>query len=154
MKRTLTALTVAATMFAINASAFELNTTIEESNRLQGKPMVGDLAVGVKGLLRPYALGCERNGKYYLVSHRALETDPSEYLAYFEIIKQANGEFTITYGPAGNGDKDMPFLQTVKCDTVIEEYPGTIFYPINSINGFTDQRSFLIDLINKGYESP
>lgn len=154
MKRILIALTVAATMFASNASAFELNTTIEESHRLQGKPMVGDLAVGVKGLLSAYALGCERNGKYHLVSHYALETDPSEYFSYFEIIKQANGEFTITYGPAENGDKDLPSMQTWKCDTVVEEYPGTIFYPINSINGFTDQRSFLIDLINKGYETP
>tara|TARA_B110000208_G_scaffold115273_1_gene141525 strand:- start:91 stop:258 length:168 start_codon:yes stop_codon:yes gene_type:complete len=54
MKRTLTALTVAATMFASSASAFEVNTTPTEENRIAGKRMVGDLTVGVKALITTY----------------------------------------------------------------------------------------------------
>jgi hypothetical protein len=50
---------------------------------------------------------------------------------YYEIIRQADGGFAVTYGPAKNGDKA---------------------FPINSINGFTDRRSFIIDLINQGYK--
>ena len=152
MKRTLTALTVAATMFASNAPAFEANTTIEEEHRLLGKPMVGDLAVGVKGLLPFYSFGCVLNGKIHLYSTAALETDPSEYQSYFEIIKQADGEFTATYGPSKNGKKRAAGLTNVPCDKWVGDNPGIIFYPVKSINGFTDRRSFLIDLINKGYE--
>ena len=152
MKRTLTALTVAVSFMASGTSAFEMNTTVSEENKMLRKPMVGDLAVGVKGLLSRYSFGCVRNGKTYLYSHGTLETDPSKYGSYFEIIKEADGGFAITYGPAGNGDKDVPSLISWKCEYVLEEAPETIFYPINSINGFTDRRSFLIDLINQGYE--
>lgn len=152
MKRTLTALTVAATMFASSTSAFEMNTTNEEDLRRLGKILVGDLAVGVKGLIPAYNVGCVKNGKTHLYSLQTLETDQSEYSSYFEIIKQADGEFTLTYGPAGNGDKDVPGMSRMKCDVLVEYNPGLTFYPVKSINGFTDQRSFLIDLINKGYE--
>jgi hypothetical protein len=153
MKRTLTALTVVASLTASGAYAFEMNTTVSEYNKMLRKPMVGDLAVGVKGLLSMYNLGCERNGKIYLYSHGALETDPSDYTAHYEIIKEADGGFAITYGPAKNGNKEMPFFHAVgRCDDVLDNIPETIFYPVNSINGFTDRRSFLIDLINQGYE--
>ena len=152
MKRTLTALTLAATMLASGASAFEVNTTIEEENRLQGKPMVGDLAVGVKGLLPQYMFGCVMNGKIHLGSTDPLETEPSAYASHFEIIKQADGEFTVTYAPAENGKKKVPIVSRGECDKWTEDNPGITFYPVKSINGFTDRRSFLIDLINKGYE--
>ena len=152
MKLTLTALTVAATMFASSASAFEKNTTWEEENRMQGKPMVGDLSVGVKALISQYGFGCEKNGKIYLDSITSLETDPNKYVNYYEIIKQVDGEFTLTYGPAENGDKDYPSMSASDCDLIEENNPGVTFYPIKSINGFTDRRSFIIDLINQGYE--
>tara|TARA_B100000768_G_scaffold156793_1_gene154520 strand:+ start:998 stop:1471 length:474 start_codon:yes stop_codon:yes gene_type:complete len=157
MKLTLTALTVAATMFASSASAFENNTTYEEENRMQGKPMVGDLSVGVKALISRYGIGCQRNGVTYLYSIDPLQTDPKEYISYYEIIKQVDGEFTVTYGPAENGDKDLPGIDlpgmsSLDCDLMEEDDPGVTFYPIKSINGFTDRRSFIIDLINQGYE--
>ena len=152
MKLTLTALTVAATMFASSASAFENNTTYEEENRMQGKPMVGDLSVGVKALVYAHGIGCERNGEIYLDSITPLETDPSKYSNYYEIIKQVDGEFTLTYGPAGNGDKDHPRMTGSDCDRIEENNSGVTFYPVKSINGFTDRRSFIIDLINQGYE--
>lgn len=151
MKRTLTALTVAATMFASSASAFELNTTYEEENKLQGMPTVGDLAVGVKGLLTPFFIGCNRNGILHLVSYRRLETDPSDYGSYLEIIRQADGKFTITY--LAKEGADIPSMRTENCDEAAEKNPGATFYPVKSMNGFTDRRSFVIDLINKGYQS-
>ena len=114
--------------------------------------MIGDLAVGLKGLLPQYALGCVRNDKVYLLSQRTLETDPHDFSSYYEITKEADGGFAVTYGPAKNGDKDIPDYTFSRCDNVLKYSPQTIFYPINSINGFTDRRSFLIDLINKGYE--
>ena len=152
MKLTLTALTVAATMFASSASAFENNTTYEEENRMQGKPMVGDLSVGVKALISRDEIGCERNGEVLLHSIYPLETDPKRYSNYYEIIKQVDGEFTVTYGPAENGDKDLPGRSSGDCDLMEEDDPGVTFYPVKSINGFTDRRSFIIDLINRGYE--
>ena len=71
---------------------------------------------------------------------------------YYEIIRQADGGFAVTYVPAKNGDKDFPSINLGKCDDVVERHPEAIFYPINSINGFTDRRSFIIDLINQGYK--
>ena len=152
MKRTLTALTVAASLIASGAYAFEMNTTQLEENKMLRKPMVGDLAVGVKALLSEYGLGCIGNGKMYLHNETTLETDPSDYSSYYEIIKEADGGFAITYGPAKKGGEEIPFLDRSGCDEVMEYNPQLILYPINSINGFTDRRSFLIDLINKGYE--
>lgn len=151
MKRTLTALTIAATMFASSASAFEANTTNEETNRLVGKPMVGDLAVGVKASIF-YDVGCVRNGKVYLPSHKKLETELQDYFSYFEIIKQADGEFTATWGPNKRGEKELPSLYNHSCDKHLRENPRVTFYPVKSVNGFTDRRSFIIDLITKGYE--
>lgn len=152
MKRTLTALTVAASLIVSGAYAFEMNTTRLEENRILRKPMVGDLAVGVKALLSEYDLACIRNGKIYLHNETTLQTDQSDYSSYYEIIKEADGGFAITYGPAKDGDKDIPTVSGWKCENALEEIPETIFYPINSINGFTDRRSFVIDLINQGYE--
>ena len=53
---------------------------------------------------------------------------------------------------AKKGGKKIPYLDRSGCDEVMENNPQLILYPINSINGFTDRRSFIIDLINKGYE--
>ena len=114
--------------------------------------MVGDLAVGVKGLLPYYGLGCVRNGKIHLRGQQTLETDPRDYSSYYEIIKEADGGFAVTYGPNERGDKEIPGRTDSTCVRHLEYHPQTIFYPINSINGFTDRRSFLIDLINQGYE--
>ena len=154
MKRTLTALTVAATMFASGVSAFEANITKEEANRLQGKPMVGDLSVGVKGLLYDLLMGCVRDGERYLYSTELLETDPRDYSSYYEIIRQADGEFTLTFGPNGDGEKRIPrsIYRDRSCENIAEDEPTVTFYRIKSINGFTDTRSFLIDLINQGYK--
>lgn len=152
MKLTLTALTVAASLIASGAYAFEMNTTELEENKMLRKPVVGDLAVGVKALLSEYGLGCIRNGKMYLFNDTALETDPSSYSSYYEIIKEAGGGFAMTYSPAKERDKEIPYLDHTRCDEAMRGNPQVIFYTINSINGFTDRRSFIIDLINQGYE--
>ena len=153
MKRTLTALTVAASLIAGGGLAFDMNVTTEEHNRLLGKPMVGDLAVGVKGLLNKWDNGCVRNGKVYLVSTDLLETAPRDYSSHFEIIMEPNGGFAVTYVPSKDGDvPTVPRRSYNNCDDVSEWFPEATFYPINSINGFTDWRSFLIDLINQGYK--
>ena len=119
---------------------------------MRGKPVVGDLSVGVKGLLSYYSFGCVRNGKIYLNSDSTLETDPNDYSSHYEIIRQVDGGFVVTYVPAQEGDKDMPPFIRTKCDDIAEYYSESTFYPINSINGFTDRRSLLINLINQGYE--
>ena len=152
MKQILTALTIAASFMASSASAFEMNTTSLEENKMLRKPMVGDLAVGVKALLSNYGLGCVRNGKIYLYSHKTLETDPKVFNSYYEIIKQADGEFAVTFGPSERGDKEIAHASDWKCEYALEDNAEAIFYPVKSINGFTDRRSFLIDLINQGYE--
>ena len=151
-KRTLTALTVAASLIVSGAYAFEMNTTRLEENRILRKPMVGDLAVGVKALLSEYDLACIRNGKIYLHNETTLQTDQSDYSSYYEIIKGADGGFAMIWVAAKKGGKKIPYLDRSGCDEVMENNPQLILYPINSINGFTDRRSFIIDLINKGYE--
>jgi len=158
MKLTLTALTIVASLIAGMALAFDINLTEEEENKLRGNPMVGDLAAGVKGLLSMYSLGCLRNSKLYLYSSEALETDPVDYFSYYEIVKQPDGGFILTYKNAnsvalnGDDEKRIPGTASLLCDNIIEESPGVTFYPIKSINGFTDKRSFIIDLINQGYK--
>ena len=153
MKRTLTALTVAASLIASGGLAFDMNVTTEEHNRLLGRPMVGDLAVGVKGLLNSWDNGCVRNGKVYLVSTDLLETEPGEYYYHYEIVREPNGGFAVTYVlPKGKGVPKAPGSNNDNCDGVSRWFPEATFYPINSINGFTDWRSFLIDLINQGYK--
>jgi hypothetical protein len=153
MKRTLTAMTVAATMFASSASAFEVNTTPTEENRIAGKRMVGDLTVGVKALITTYPwANCRLDGKMNLVSHQEIKTEPDNYSHYYQIQLEADGEFAMTYGPTKNGDKDLPFLPNKKCSDISDLHPDTTFIPVKSINGFTDRRSFFTDLINQGYE--
>jgi hypothetical protein len=93
-----------------------------------------------------------------LYSSEALETDPKDYFSYYEIVKQPDGEFTITYENAnsvvfnGDDEKRIPGHASLLCDGIVEEFPGVIFYPVKSINGFTDRLSFIIDLINQGYK--
>ena len=117
--------------------------------RLLGKPMIQDLSVGVKALLPSYTGRCILEGELHLVNYTALETDPSDYRSYYEITKQPDGEFTLEYGPRSNGDKRLPFTPIASCTDVVDV---TFLYPVKSINGFTDFRSFIIDLINQGYD--
>ena len=152
MKLTLTALTVAASLIAGGASAFDLNITLTEEREMAGKRMVGDLTVGVKALIRNYSLNCKLDGKMHLISTTEIVTDPSKYESYYEIQLETDGEFTMTFGPAKNGDKDLPFFPSNKCSDVLDTNPEVTFIPVKSINGFTDTRSLLIDLINQGYE--
>ena len=152
MKRTLTALTVAASLIAGGASAFDLNITLTEQQEMTGTRMVGDLTVGVKALIRNYSLNCKLDGKMHLISTTEIVTDPSKYESYYEIQLETDGEFTMTFGPAKNGDKDLPFFPSNKCSDVLDTNPEVTFIPVKSINGFTDTRSLLIDLINQGYE--
>jgi hypothetical protein len=153
MKRTLTALTVAATMFASSASAFEVNTTQTEENRMAGRRMVGDLTVGVKALIQLYSFNnCMLNGKMHLISFTEIETEPDDWARYYQIQLEADGEFTMTYGPTRDGDKYLPFFPEKKCSDISDLHPDATFIPVKSINGFTDRRSLFVDLVNQGYE--
>ena len=152
MKLTLTALTVAASLIAGGASAFDLNITLTEEREMAGKRMVGDLTVGVKALIRNYSLNCKLDGKMHLIITTEIVTDPSKYESYYEIQLETDGEFTMTFGPAKNGNKTLPFLPNNKCSDVLDIQPEVTFIPVKSINGFTDTRSLLIDLINQGYK--
>ena len=153
MKLTLTALTVAASLIAGGASAFDLNTTATEQLEMAGKRMVGDLTVGVKALIERYTwLTCNLDGKMHLKSFTEIVTDPSNYQSYYEIQLEADGEFTMTFGPAKDGGKELPGYSRGKCSDFLDEHPEVTFIPVKSINGFTDWRSFLIDLINQGYK--
>ena len=79
MKLTLTALTVAASLIAGGASAFDLNITLTEEREMTGKRMVGDLTVGVKALIRNYSWdSCNLDGKMHLISTAEIVTDPSQ----------------------------------------------------------------------------
>ena len=153
MKRTFTALTVAASLIAGGASAFELNTTTTERLEMTGKRMVSDLTVGVKALIEKYPwLTCNLDGKLHLKSFTEIVTDPSKYDLYYEIQLEADGEFTMTFGPAKDGGKRLPGFPNSKCSDDLDINPDATFIPIKSINGFTDSRGLLLDLINQGYE--
>jgi len=152
MKLTLTALTVAASLIAGGASAFDLNITLTEQQEMTGTRMVGDLTVGVKALVGNYSLNCKLDGKMHLLSFTKIVTDPSNYQSYYEIQLEADGEFTITFDPAKKGNKDLPGYSRRKCSDVLDEHPEVTFIPVKSINGFTDWRSFLIELMNQGYK--
>ena len=152
MKLTLTALTVAASLIAGGASAFDLNITLTEERELTGTRTVGDLTVGVKALIGNYSLNCKLDGKMHLISAAEIVTDPSNYQSYYEIQLEADGEFTMTFGPAKDGGKELPGYSRGKCSDFLDEHPEVTFIPVKSINGFTDWRSFLIDLINQGYK--
>jgi hypothetical protein len=153
MKRTLTALTIAVSLIASGASAFELNTTQTEENRIAGKRMVGDLTVGVKALIASYSsYNCRLDGKMHLISYTEIETELNDYVEYYRIQLEADGEFTMTYVPAEKGDKEFPSFPDNKCSDISDLHPDATFIPVKSINGFTDRRSLFVDLINQGYE--
>jgi len=153
MKLTLTALTFAASLIASGASAFEANTTLTEEKRIAGKQMVGDLTVGVKALVGDWSWDtCRLDGKLHLTSSTEIVTNPNNYSRYYQIQLEADGEFTMTFGPAKDGDKNLAMFPRTKCSEHSDGHPDMIFIPVKSINGFTDRRSFFIDLINQGYE--
>jgi hypothetical protein len=153
MKKLLTTLTVATSLIAEGAVAFEANLSWEDANRLLGKPMIQDLSVGVNALISEYTNMCALEGELHLVGYTALNTNPSDYSTYYVITKQPDGEFTLEYRSRENQAKRLPSVPTASC--IAHYYPDdTIFYPIKSINGFTDFSSFYIDLMNQGYDQP
>ena len=149
MKRTLTILAVLASLTAGGASAFEINVNSVELNRIAGAPMVGDLSVGVKASIGTWKL-CLEEGRLYLDTGAKLETDPIKYFSRYEIMRQPNGEFAMSYIPIESWE--LPPNDWMACDLYEEIYGDTTFSPVASINGFTDLRSLWIDLINRGYE--
>ena len=153
MKRELKALTVAVALIASEASAFDTNITSTELNRISGKRMVGELSVGVQALIVMYTRLCVIDGKLYLPSDTTIVTDPSDYAQYYRIQLEADGDFTMTYGPSERGDKTFPPFGKAPCyikDAPVD--PELTYIPVKSINGFTDTRSFATDLANKGYK--
>jgi hypothetical protein len=150
MKRELKALTVAVSLIASGASAFETNITRTELNRILGKRMVSELTVGVQALIPQYASLCVIDGKLYLPSHTIIETDPNGHSSHYRIQLEADGEFTMTYGPSRTGGKIAPALIRYPCER--KDDPELTYIPVKSINGFTDTRSLAIDLANKGYK--
>ena len=63
---------------------------------------------------------CNLDGKMHLISFTEIVTDPSNYQSYYEIQLEADGEFTMTFGPAKDGDKDLPGSPTDKCSDVLD----------------------------------
>ena len=152
MKRTFTALAVLASLAAGGASAFEINANNAELNSIEGAPVVSDLSVGVKAVILSWMGFCSEEGRLYLDANTQLETETNEYLTYYEITRQPDGEFAMSHGPNGRGDKRLPGRLQSSCESYITLNGETTFLPVASINGFTDLRSFWIDLVNKGYE--
>jgi hypothetical protein len=154
MKRELKALTVAVSLIASGASAFEMNISHTEQNRIRGARVISELTVGIQALISSYGGLCAIDGKLYLSSYVEIETDPSDYIPYYRIQLEPDGEFTMTYGPSKKGDKTFPFLVREPCEDHgdIFDDPELTFIPVKSINGFTDTRSLAIDLANKGYK--
>jgi hypothetical protein len=154
MKQILATITVAVTLVASSASAFDINTTITEESRMTGERLIGDLTVGVQALISRWKDKCIIDGKLHLPSNTEIETDPSDYTHYYKIKLESDGEFTMTYGPNGGGDKGLPRMSLPPCEYPFVDTtdPDLTFFPVKSINGFTDSRSFLVDLINQGYK--
>jgi hypothetical protein len=150
MKRTLTALAVLASLAAGGASAFEINANSVELNSIEGAPMVSDLSVGVKAMILSWTGFCSEEGRLYLNTSLQLETDPSEYSSHYEIMRQPNGEFAMSYITSEN--KQLPPNQWMPCDLYERVNGDTTFSPVASINGFTDLRSYWADLVNQGYQ--
>lgn len=115
--------------------------------------MIRDLTVGAKSLISSSGYSfCLINAKWHLFGNQRLITDPYRFLSYYEITRQSDGTFTLSYGPNKDGKKEMPqFEASLTCSDVLQWRPDTTFFPVHSINGFTDKRSFITDLIKKGY---
>jgi|TARA_R110000803_G_scaffold143479_1_gene209534 hypothetical protein len=154
MKQILATITVAVTLVASSASAFDINTTTTEESRMAGKRLISDLTVGVQALIERWQYGCIIDGKLHLLSSNEIETDPRHHTSYYKIKLEPDGEFTMTYGPTGGGTKLLPRMRMGKesCPEYDTTHPELTFIPVKSINGFTDSRSFLVDLINQGYK--
>ena len=152
MKRILATITVAVTLVASSASAFDINTTITEQRRMAGKRLISDLTVGVQALIPRNSSSCMIDGKLHLPSNNEIETAPWDYSSYYKIKLEPDGEFTMTLFPTGNGKKYLPSVWKDSCSEYGTTDPELTFIPVKSINGFTDSRSFLVDLINQGYK--
>ena len=153
MKQILATITVAVTLVASSASAFDINTTTTEESRMAGKRLISELTVGVQALIVQWnSSGCIIDGKLHLPSNTVIVTDPSDYTHYYKIKLEPDGEFTMTYVPTGDGYKYLPRMGKGSCTEYDTTDPELTFIPVKSINGFTDSRSFLVDLINQGYK--
>jgi hypothetical protein len=151
MKRTFTALAVLASLAAGGASAFEMNANSAELNSIEGAPVVGDLNVGIKAVIRMGMGFCSEEGRLYLDASTKLVTKHSDYDFYYEITRQPEGEFAMSHGPNGKGWKILPGRLQETCESYITLNGETTFLPVASINGFTDLRSLWVDLVNQGY---
>ena len=150
MKQLLATITVAVTLVATSASAFDINTTITEESRMVGKRIISDLTVGVQALIL-HGGTCVIDGKLHLPSATEIEADPRGYRNHYKIKLEPDGEFIMTYIPRGTG-KNLPSMVRARCSEFNMIDPELTFFPVKSINGFTDSRSFLVDLINQGYK--
>ena len=113
------------------------------------EPMIEDLTVGVKGLVNNYDF-CSLDGQLFLEGGSSLEKDPSKYFAHFNIFLQPDGAFQVDLVPASDGSKAFlwAFPEIAACS---DEAVEIGLYPVSSISGFTDMRSFGEYLIKQGY---
>ena len=112
--------------------------------------MVKDLSVSIKALISSTDV-CSQDGQLVLLSNTIIATSLSKYRPYFEVYREPDGEFSLTLVPAE--DKDLVFaVPNGLCDFYLLYDPDQTSYPIKSINGFTDLRSYVTDLIAQGYQ--
>jgi len=151
MKQILVTITVAVTLVASSASAFDINTTTTEESRMAGKRLISELTVGVQALISRWTDKCIIEGKLHLLSNTEIETDRLSEFDHYKIKLEPDGDFTMTYVPAITS-KTLPRMWPEPCSEYDTTDPELTFIPVKSINGFTDSRSFLVDLINQGYK--
>ena len=127
--------------------AFDDNLTDKEDYQLRNKPMVMDLAVGVKGAI-DYFDFCSYQGKLVIGGWTKLTTDPSDYFPHYLIVLQADGSFEVTLVQAAKGDREVSINHSA-CWLEGEDKDEPLFQ-IKSINGHTDLKSFILSVKDIG----
>ena len=150
MKLPMATLTIVTAFIANSALAFEANLTDFETRKMLGEPMVQDLAVGVKGMVTRVNF-CPLDGQLFLEGGSSLETDPSPYGQHFNIVLQPDGAFQADLVTDASKSKRIVLVLPWR-DACTDEAVELGLFPISSISGFTDMRSFVEYLIEQGYK--
>ena len=106
------------------------------------------MAVGVKALFNIYEF-CSKDGELLIDGWGKIDTDPSGFSPHFQLILQPNGAFDVTFMPGPSADGRFDIYHS-ECDDT-GEFKERTMYRINSINGFTDLKSLVEDLIQQGF---
>ena len=89
------------------------------------------------------------NGQVVIYKEARIETAPSMFLTYFEVVMQPNGTLKVKLLDIESNSKRIPSSLLASYCYLNSREPN--YYAVESIDGFTDLHSYIFHLIEQGY---